>query len=206
MFVSGNIAGTMGFSLLDGLEPPDLNTTVPSNDTADLTDTDEEADGMGMGMDIGMDMGMDIGMDMDQQQAPPQGGGQAGGFQPQQSAFTPQPMMGGQPGPGVQQVQFPNLAPSTGGQDSGNISLLMDVFMEMTVELGRTKKPIREILGMGEGTIIELDKLAGEPVDVLVNNKAVAKGEVVVVDENFGVRITQLMTPEERLHRIANEQ
>ena len=65
--------------------------------------------------------------------------------------------------------------------------------MEMTVELGRTRKLIREILGMGEGTIIELDKLAGEPVDILVNDRLVARGEVVVVDENFGVRVVEVV-------------
>jgi flagellar motor switch protein FliN/FliY len=99
----------------------------------------------------------------------------------------------------VQPVQFPNLAPHTVPQEAGNISLIMDVFMEMTVELGRTRKLIKEILGMGEGTIIELDKLAGEPVDILVNHKLIAKGEVVVIDENFGVRVTEIVSPQERM-------
>ena len=95
--------------------------------------------------------------------------------------------------PNVQSLQFPNLQPVMGGAEQGNIGLIMDVFMEMTVELGRTKKTIKEILGMGEGTIIELDKLAGEPVDILVNHKPIAKGEVVVIDENFGVRVTEIL-------------
>ena len=100
----------------------------------------------------------------------------------------------------VQSVQFPNLMPLHGGpQEAGNIGLIMDVFMEMTVELGRTKKLIKEILSMGEGTIIELDKLAGEPVDILVNHKLIAKGEVVVIDENFGVRVTEIVSPLERM-------
>lgn len=106
-------------------------------------------------------------------------------------------MMGG--GANVQSVQFPNLQGGRGNGEQGNISLLMDVFMEMTVELGRTKKLIREILSMGEGTIIELDKLAGEPVDILVNHKLIAKGEVVVIDENFGVRVTEIVSPMERV-------
>ena len=100
----------------------------------------------------------------------------------------------------VQSVQFPNLMPHGNGQESGNIGLIMDVYMEMTVELGRTRKLIREILAMGEGTIIELDKLAGEPVDILVNHKLIAKGEVVVIDENFGVRVTEIVSPAERMH------
>ena len=101
--------------------------------------------------------------------------------------------------PNVQPLQFPNLQPGLTGMEQGNIGLIMDVKMEMTVELGRTKKLIKEILGMGEGTIIELDKLAGEPVDILVNHKAIAKGEVVVIDENFGVRVTEILSPMERL-------
>ncbi|MDR2182402.1 MAG: flagellar motor switch protein FliN [Treponema sp.] len=99
----------------------------------------------------------------------------------------------------VQSVQFPSLVPGAAVQEQGNIGLIMDVFMEMTVELGRTRKLIKEILGMGEGTIIELDKLAGEPVDILVNHKLIAKGEVVVIDENFGVRVTEIVSPMERM-------
>jgi flagellar motor switch protein FliN/FliY len=99
----------------------------------------------------------------------------------------------------VQSVQFPGLTPHPTAQEQGNIGLIMDVFMELTVELGRTKKLIKEILGMGEGTIIELDKLAGEPVDILVNHKLIAKGEVVVIDENFGVRVTEIVSSVERI-------
>ncbi len=119
----------------------------------------------------------------------PPGGGGMGNMMPG--------MMGG--GANVQSVQFPSLQHGSGGSEHGNIGLLMDVYMEMTVELGRTKKLIREILGMGEGTIIELDKLAGEPVDILVNHKLIAKGEVVVIDENFGVRVTEIVSPMERV-------
>ena len=104
--------------------------------------------------------------------------------------------------PNVQSLQYPNLMGGASPSDQGNIGLLMDVFMEMTVELGRTKKPIKEILGFGEGTIIELDKLAGEPVDILVNHKPIAKGEVVVIDENFGVRITEILSPQERVSEL----
>jgi flagellar motor switch protein FliN/FliY len=103
----------------------------------------------------------------------------------------------------VQSIQFPSLIPQLTTQEQGNISLLMDVYMEMTVELGRTRKLIKEILGMGEGTIIELDKLAGEPVDILVNHKLIAKGEVVVIDENFGVRVTEIVYPMERMNDLS---
>jgi len=101
--------------------------------------------------------------------------------------------------PNVQPVQFANLQGVGAQGEQGNIGLLMDVYMELTVELGRTRKLIREILGIGEGTIIELDKLAGEPVDILVNHKLIAKGEVVVIDENFGVRVTEIVSPMQRM-------
>lgn len=102
----------------------------------------------------------------------------------------------------VQNVQFANF--SDMGQDSqgGNINLLMDVTMDLTVELGRTKRTIKYILGMGEGTVLELDKLAGEPVDILVNGKLIARGEVVVIDENFGVRVTEIISPADRLQEL----
>jgi flagellar motor switch protein FliN/FliY len=122
-----------------------------------------------------------------------QGGGQ---FMPMQPQAYGQPMS-------VQAVQFPGLQQHSLPTEHGNIGLLMDVFMEMTVELGRTKKLIKEILGMGEGTIIELDKLAGEPVDILVNHKLIAKGEVVVIDENFGVRVTEIVSPMDRMGDIS---
>jgi flagellar motor switch protein FliN/FliY len=132
----------------------------------------------GMGMNMG-GMGMQMGM----------GGMNMGGGMPNLGPTNVQP------------VQFPNLMqPKLGAHEAGNIGLIMDVSMEMTVELGRTRKLIKEILGMGEGTIIELDKLAGEPVDILVNHKLIAKGEVVVIDENFGVRVTEIVSPMERIN------
>jgi flagellar motor switch protein FliN/FliY len=105
--------------------------------------------------------------------------------------------------PNVQPVQFANLQPAQMVGEQGNIGLLMDVYMEMTVELGRTRKRIKDILGIGEGTIIELDKLAGEPVDILVNHKLIAKGEVVVIDENFGVRVTEIVSQIDRMNELA---
>jgi len=114
-----------------------------------------------------------------------------------QMPSAPQPHVMAQP------VKLPtlNVSETLGiSQDQlENISLLMDVPLQLTVELGRTKMLVKEILGLGEGSIIELDKLAGEPVDLLVNNKLIAKGEVVVIDENFGVRVTDIVRPAERL-------
>lgn len=137
----------------------------------------------------------------------------------QQYAMPPQqpqymaPPMGGQPvyapppyannivsaGVPVQNAQFAPLTNEPVKVNAANISLIQDVPLQVTVELGRTKKSIREILEFSTGSIIELDKLAGEPVDIHVNGQLTAKGEVVVIDENFGVRITEIVSPLERV-------
>lgn len=83
-----------------------------------------------------------------------------------------------------------------------NLDMLLDVPLKVTVELGRTNRPIREILDLSPGSIIELDKLAGEPVDILVNEKLIAKGEVVVIDENFGVRVTDIVSKTDRIKSL----
>ena len=99
----------------------------------------------------------------------------------------------------VQPAQFQAFDDGFSASGKSNISLIMDLPLQVTVELGRTQKLIRDILEFGAGSIIELDKLAGEPVDILVNGKAIAKGEVVVIDESFGVRITDIIHPSKRL-------
>lgn len=112
--------------------------------------------------------------------------------------------MGGASGVSVNPINFPSLQQSgSSSQLPPNLELLLDVQMALTVELGRTKKYVKEILSLGEGSIIELDKLAGEPVDLLVNGKLIARGEVVVIDENFGVRVTDIVGPAERMARMA---
>ncbi|CEI84290.1 Flagellar motor switch protein FliN [Oceanobacillus oncorhynchi] len=87
-------------------------------------------------------------------------------------------------------------------QGQRNLDMLMDIPLRVTVELGRTKQSIKEILELGAGSIIELDKLAGEPVDILVNEKLVAEGEVVVIDENFGVRVTDIVSQHDRIQHL----
>ncbi|MGI6083810.1 MAG: flagellar motor switch phosphatase FliY [Acetivibrionales bacterium] len=99
----------------------------------------------------------------------------------------------------VQPMQFQAFDDGLADAERKNIGLLMDVPLQIAVELGRTTKKIREILEFGQGSIIELDKLAGEPVDIMVNGKSIAKGEVVVIDESFGVRITDILHPSKRL-------
>lgn len=102
----------------------------------------------------------------------------------------------------VQPVQYQSFDSDQWSIEKESIELIMDVPLEITVELGRTKKLIRDILEFGPGTILELDKLAGEPVDILVNGKYIAKGEVVVIDESFGVRITDIVSASKRLSKI----
>jgi flagellar motor switch protein FliN/FliY len=124
-------------------------------------------------------------------QAPPYG-------QPMMPPYGyPMPPMGDSvmpPGAPAQSAQFSPFAmgmPNPVTQQE-NIDLIKDVPLDVTVELGKTKKSIKEILDISPGTIIELDKLAGEPVDVIINGKNVAKGEVVVIEESFGVRVTEI--------------
>ncbi|QHW30058.1 flagellar motor switch phosphatase FliY [Paenibacillus rhizovicinus] len=103
----------------------------------------------------------------------------------------------------VQPVQFANFQGTPYVQpDESNLNLLLDIPLKVTVELGRTQKQIKDILELSQGSIIELDKLAGEPVDILVNNKLIAKGEVVVIDENFGVRVTDIVSQWDRIQKL----
>lgn len=132
---------------------------------------------------------------------------------PQQSVMQPQmmpqqPMMMAPPpmygqshiatGVPAAQAQFMPLSTTPVQVNEANIGLILDVPLQVTVELGRAKKTIKDILELTSGSIVELDKLAGEPVDIFVNGKFLAKGEVVVIDENFGVRITDIVSPAER--------
>ena len=102
----------------------------------------------------------------------------------------------------VAPAQFQPLSTAPVQVNEANIGLILDVPLQITVELGRTHKSIKEILELSNGSIVELDKLAGEPVEIQVNGHYLAKGEVVVIDENFGVRITEIATPEERASRL----
>ncbi|MCL5677310.1 MAG: flagellar motor switch protein FliN, partial [Firmicutes bacterium] len=102
----------------------------------------------------------------------------------------------------VQQASFTDLGTGLTPHEVQNIELLMDVNLLITVELGRARRQIRDVLAMGPGSVVELDRLAGEAVDVLINGKLVAKGEVVVIDENFGVRITDIVSPAERVRGL----
>jgi flagellar motor switch protein FliN/FliY len=84
-----------------------------------------------------------------------------------------------------------------------DINMVLDIPVQLSVELGRTKVPIKHILQLGQGSVVELDALAGEPMDVLVNGYLIAQGEVVVVNDKFGIRLTDVVTPSERLRRVS---
>lgn len=124
--------------------------------------------------------------------APPPGGGYGYGM----------PMQGMAANIPVQPAQFTPLNMQPVQVNDANIGLILDVPLSVTVELGRTNKSIKDILELTNGSIVELDKLAGEPVDINVNGKFLAKGEVVVIDENFGVRITEIASPAERAAKL----
>jgi len=138
-----------------------------------------------------------------QQQYPQQQYPQQQHYQPYQEMdqqyYGPNPQTRIKDPVNVQAAQFQSFDDGMVSFEKRNIGLIMDVPLQVTVELGRTNKKIRDILELGPGSIIELDKLAGEPVDILVNGKAIAKGEVVVIDESFGVRITDIIHPSKRL-------
>ncbi|MBQ9928066.1 MAG: flagellar motor switch phosphatase FliY [Lachnospiraceae bacterium] len=160
-----------------------MNAGMPQQDMSQMgmgmPQQDMSQMGMGMPMNMGMGMGMPMNMNpmMMNMQMPQMNMG-----------YAPQPAMNIQP---AQFQSFSNGANALPGQE--NIGLIMDVPLEVTVELGRTKKSIADILDFAPGTIIELDKIAGEPIDVLVNGKFVARGEVVVIEESFGIRVTEII-------------
>jgi flagellar motor switch protein FliN/FliY len=121
---------------------------------------------------------------------------------PQPQYAQPAPQYAPQPAPLPQNVQAAQFVPFDAQevyQQKENMGIIMDVPLEITVELGRTTKSIQDILGFTPGTVIPLERMAGEPIDLLVNGKFVAKGEVVVIDENFGIRITEIVNVEKRI-------
>lgn len=118
-----------------------------------------------------------------------------------QNHYEPKPITQ-KPDVEVHSASFESLAPTNNSLAPKNIDLILDVPLDISVVLGRTKKSIKDILGLGTGSLIELDKLAEEPVEILVNGKKIAFGEVVVVDENFGVRITSIISNIERIKSL----
>ena len=109
------------------------------------------------------------------------------------------------PAESVAPASFANFSPSSPGlPGAGNdLNMILDIPVQLTVELGRTRVPIKHILQLAQGSVVELETLAGEPMDVLVNGFLIAQGEVVVVNEKFGIRLTDIVTPSERMRRLS---
>jgi len=103
----------------------------------------------------------------------------------------------------VASASFTNFGPGSGAAAGNDINMILDIPVQLTVELGRTRIPIKHILQLAQGSVVELDALAGEPMDVLVNGYLIAQGEVVVVNEKFGIRLTDIVTPSERMRRLS---
>ena len=103
----------------------------------------------------------------------------------------------------VSTPSFANFTPTSGAGPTGDINMILDIPVQLTVELGRTRIPIKNILQLAQGSVVELDALAGEPMDVLVNGYLIAQGEVVVVNDKFGIRLTDIVTPSERMRRLS---
>jgi flagellar motor switch protein FliN/FliY len=125
----------------------------------------------------------------------------AAALEQQSAASSPSEVMAdpGTPAP------FANFGPaSSGAPGAGNdLNMILDIPVQLTVELGRTRIPIKHILQLAQGSVVELDALAGEHMDVLVNGYLIAQGEVVVVNEKFGIRLTDIVTPSERMRRLS---
>jgi flagellar motor switch protein FliN/FliY len=108
------------------------------------------------------------------------------------------------PAESVAPASFAHFAPTPTGNVAGNdLNMILDIPVQLTVELGRTRIPIKHILQLAQGSVVELETLAGEPMDVLVNGYLIAQGEVVVVNDKFGIRLTDIVTPSERMRRLS---
>ena len=103
----------------------------------------------------------------------------------------------------VSPASFQNFSPSVSNTAGNDINMILDIPVQLTVELGRTRVPIKHILQLAHGSVVELEALAGEPMDVLVNGYLIAQGEVVVVNDKFGIRLTDIVTPSERMRRLS---
>lgn len=108
------------------------------------------------------------------------------------------------PQPQLRPAAFAPIAPSAEAAGApGNLDFVLDLPLHVSVEIGRTRMVIKDLIQLGQGSVIELDKLAGEPMEVYVNEKLVARGEVVVVNEKFGIRLTDIVSPIERIKQLA---
>ena len=144
---------------------------------------------------------------------PSEGGGEQDAMAAEWEAALAQQTSGGgtatevaEAAPQVTPAAFANFSASPAPQTQNDLNMILDIPVQLTVELGRTRIPIKNILQLAQGSVVELDALAGEPMDVLVNGFLIAQGEVVVVNDKFGIRLTDIVTPSERMRRLSKGQ
>jgi flagellar motor switch protein FliN len=131
-------------------------------------------------------------------------GKESGGEDPWAEAMAEQAAAEGDPKPDEQPqpAVFQSLTPDATAGGASNLDMILDIPVQLTVELGRTKISIKNLLQLAQGSVVELENLAGEPMDVLVNGCLIAQGEVVVVNDKFGIRLTDIISPSERIRRV----
>jgi flagellar motor switch protein FliN/FliY len=178
---------------VDGVEPFDLDVVMPSSRAANLAAKIREAT-------TPKEEPAPAPAASPSPAARPQAQAQAAPA-PQQSSVSLPPRPQGPP-VDVKPVEFAQLDGTDFAGSTGNLDLIVDIPVRITVELGRTRKTIGEVLALGPGSVVELNKMAGEPVDVLVNGKLIARGEVVVIDESFGIRVTEVVSKAERIRSM----
>jgi len=122
----------------------------------------------------------------------------------EQAEFEKKQAAGGESGEDYERAEFQDLANGTGLQTTGetNLDAILDIRVTLSMEIGRTEIPIQNLLQLNQGSVVELDRLAGEPMDVLINGTLIAHGEVVVVNEKFGIRLTDVISPAERVRKL----
>ena len=141
---------------------------------------------------------------------PSEGGGEQDAMAAEWEAALAQHTSGGgtatevaEAAPQVTPAAFANFSASPAPQTQNDLNMILDIPVQLTVELGRTRIPIKNILQLAQGSVVELEAMAGEPMDVLVNGFLIAQGEVVVVNDKFGIRLTDIVTPSERMRRLS---
>ncbi|MDR0652976.1 MAG: flagellar motor switch protein FliN [Synergistaceae bacterium] len=175
-----------------GVEPFTLDISLPLDNAAHLADKIRDAT-------TPHDEPAPAPRQVQTQAAPPQPPRPSPVAPPPQPQMPPRPQA---PPVDVKPVEFAQLGGADFAGSQGNLDLIVDIPVRITVELGRTRKTIGEVLALGPGSVVELNKMAGEPVDVLVNGKLIARGEVVVIDESFGIRVTEVVSKAERIRSM----
>jgi flagellar motor switch protein FliN/FliY len=192
----GKIWSSLASVEIDGLEPFDVRVVLPMESARSIASTIHQIMGEQPPKPAAPSTPFSSQPTPSQSTAASPSGGKTPPSPASRGAQQPAPLVD------VHPAEFTPLVSKGPAGAGGTIDLIADIPVRVTVELGKTRKNLSEILAMSTGSVIELDKMAGEPVDVLVNGKLIAKGEVVVIDENFGVRVTEVLNRASRVHTI----